>query len=164
MTRQRLLTTIPTCEFCGHTIITDLKLYNSCRRADGVIISAHVCADCFVVVPPKIICLCGSTRFVDDFNQIGFEETLKGNMVLSLAQHIGSDDELGMTPKQKQMLDRLHMEKIKLCHVVLVINRDGYIGESTAREIRYARRLGRTVSYLFAPPANGEVLPETVGA
>jgi nucleoside 2-deoxyribosyltransferase len=49
----------------------------------------------------------------------------------------------------KKDLDRLHFKKIELCDYVLVVNECGYIGESTAREIAYAKKLGKPISYVF---------------
>lgn len=34
--------------------------------------------------PPTIVCLCGSTRFMDAFFEAGWKETLKGKIVLSV--------------------------------------------------------------------------------
>lgn len=150
---------IPICEFCGRTVNIQGYYVHTFRRHDGVSVKSQVCLDCERVPPPKIVCLVGSTKFVDDFNAVGFNETMKGNMVLTLAQHVGSDDELGITPKQKQMLDRLHIEKIKIAHEVLVINRDGYIGPSTAREILYAQRLGKPVRYLYETRNSDRIQP-----
>lgn len=45
------------------------------------------------------------------------------------------------------MLDMLHLRKIDLADRVLVINPGGYIGESTSREIAYARANGKPVSF-----------------
>lgn len=41
----------------------------------------------------------------------------------------------------------LHFAEIDLADRVMVINPGGYIGESTKREIRYARRTGKPVEY-----------------
>lgn len=48
------------------------------------------------------------------------------------------------------ILDALHLEKIKMSDEIFVINKDGYIGERTAIEIQFARSLGKPVSYLEA--------------
>ena len=49
------------------------------------------------------------------------------------------------------MLDDMHKRKIDLADSIFVINRDGYIGESTASEIAYAQASGKPVRYLFPP-------------
>lgn len=103
---------------------------------------------------PTIVCLCGSTRFWRAFQQAGLSETMAGKIVLSIGAASGTDDEhFGNLPRAeydriKTMLDQLHMRKIDLCDEVLILNVDGYIGESTARELAYARKLGKLIRFL----------------
>lgn len=52
---------------------------------------------------------------------------------------------------QKTVLDALHLRKIDLADRILVVNPGGYIGESTSREIDYARAIGKPVA--FTDPA-----------
>ncbi len=99
---------------------------------------------------PKIVCLCGSTRFMDTFFQAGWSETLHGHIVLSVgvAKH-GPTDHVGesLGVETVQMLDELHWRKIDLADEVLVLNVGGYIGFSTRREIEYAESTGVPVRY-----------------
>ncbi|MBQ2440775.1 MAG: hypothetical protein II502_01115, partial [Paludibacteraceae bacterium] len=48
----------------------------------------------------------------------------------------------------KEMLDDMHLRKIDLADEIFVINVDGYIGESTKREIAYAEKTNKIVHYL----------------
>ena len=50
----------------------------------------------------------------------------------------------------KPKLDDLHLRKIDMADEVLVLNVGGYIGESTRREIGYAKAIGKHVRYLEA--------------
>lgn len=103
----------------------------------------------------KVITLCGSTRFRDAFLETQKKLTLEGNIVISvgLFGHAGdsevwegmSEDALTRT---KIMLDDMHKRKIDMADVIFVINVGGYIGQSTASEIAYARSTGKTVRYL----------------
>lgn len=52
------------------------------------------------------------------------------------------------TPEQKVALDDLHLRKIDLSDRIIVLNVDGYIGDSTRREIAYALATGKRVSFL----------------
>jgi hypothetical protein len=103
---------------------------------------------------PTIVCLCGSTRFWRTFQQASLEETMAGRIVLSIGAASGTDDEhFGNLPRDeydrvKTMLDELHLRKIDLADEVLILNVGGYIGESTARELAYARKLGKVVRFL----------------
>ena len=96
---------------------------------------------------PRVITLCGSTRFMDEFERANQRLTLQGNVVFSVATkaHEGSGQ---VSNEQKMLLDRIHFEKIRLSDEIFVINVGGYIGPSTKREIEHASRLGKIVHYL----------------
>lgn len=103
--------------------------------------------------PPKVVCLCGSTRFLDQFFRSGWAETLAGNIVLSIGvvvDHPGDAEggHVGEALGLKDQLDELHFRKIDLADDVLVLNLDGYIGKSTQREIAYAMATGKPVRFL----------------
>lgn len=102
---------------------------------------------------PKVVCLCGSTRFYDAFQQANYDLTMKGVIVLSVGFFMHSPQtihgqKLGCTEEQKIMLDELHKRKIDIADYVFVLNVDGYIGESTASEINYAKATKKPVEYL----------------
>ncbi len=103
---------------------------------------------------PRIVCLCGSTRFYDAFQEANYQLTMAGKIVLSVgfyphskAQH-GHGEGVGHDSAEKVALDELHKRKIDLADEVLVLNVGGYIGESTRGEVSYAERLGKPVAYL----------------
>lgn len=102
-------------------------------------------------IDTEIVCLCGSTRFVDIFNEYRKKLTYEGKIVLSIeivtSQTYAADPQNSL-PELKVMLDNLHLCKIDLCHKVFVINKDGYIGESTTNEINYAKSIGKPIEYL----------------
>lgn len=92
---------------------------------------------------PKIVCICGSTRFYQEFQIAEYEETMKGNIYLSVGFYPHSSEEahgqdIEITPEQKIALDELHKRKIDLSDEVLVVSVNGYVGESTRSEIDYA--------------------------
>ena len=103
----------------------------------------------------KVITLCGSTRFKDDFMRVQKELTLKGNIVISvgLFGHSGDDEvwdgmDEGTLSKTKEVLDDMHKRKIDMADEIFVINVGGYIGNSTRSEIEYAIKNGKKVNYL----------------
>jgi hypothetical protein len=102
---------------------------------------------------PTIVCLCGSTRFWRTFQQASLQETMAGKIVLSIGAASGTDDEhFGNLPREeydriKTMLDELHLRKIDLADEVLILNVGDYIGQSTARELAYARAQGKQVRF-----------------
>jgi hypothetical protein len=151
---------------------------------------------------PDIVCLCGSTRFHDEFQKANYRLTMEGKIVLSVGffVHGLSDGELcerlikaaegcnvakgewlsmgfwrsmlaiirgahsedvGCTPEQKEKLDDLHLRKIDLSTEVHVLNKGGYIGSSTQRELAYAIMLARKISFLD-PEAGAKYLDDSV--
>ena len=46
------------------------------------------------------------------------------------------------------MLDKMHLSKIDLADEIFVINVNNYIGESTKREIEYAKSKNKIVRFL----------------
>lgn len=103
---------------------------------------------------PTVVCLCGSTRFMDAFQKANLEETLAGRIVLSIGCNTKSDEMLGITDAQKDALDELHLRKIDLADEVLILNVGGYIGASTHRELAYAIFKNKKVR--FFEPEGGE--------
>lgn len=103
---------------------------------------------------PLVVCLCGSTRFSKAFQDANLSETLGGNIVLTVGCETQSDGDLfaDMPPGElealKEHFDILHYRKIDLADEVLILNVGGYIGESTARELEYARNLGKRIRFL----------------
>lgn len=103
----------------------------------------------------KVITLCGSTRFKDEFLEAQKRLTLEGNIVISvgLFGHSGDHEvwenmDEGTLTATKEMLDDMHKRKIDMADEIYVINVGGYIGESTRSEIEYAVIHGKTVKYL----------------
>ncbi len=103
----------------------------------------------------KVITLCGSTRFKDEFMETQKRLTLDGNIVISvgLFGHSGDSEvwenmDEGTLTATKTMLDDMHKRKIDMADEIFVINVGGYIGESTRSEIEYAKATGKKVGYL----------------
>ena len=96
----------------------------------------------------KVITLCGSTKFKDEFMRVQKELTLAGNIVISVGLFGHSGDKEVWTEGTKEMLDDMHKRKIDMADEIFVVNVDGYIGESTKSEIKYAKEHGKKVNYL----------------
>jgi hypothetical protein len=99
----------------------------------------------------KIITLCGSTRFKDEFLSEQKRLTLEGNIVISVGLFGHSGDTEVWSDSTKEMLDDMHKRKIDLADEIFVINVGGYIGSSTRSEIEYAISTYKPVNYLVAP-------------
>lgn len=106
---------------------------------------------------PTIVCLCGSTKFIEAFQEANLCETVAGRIVLT----IGCDTKSGLEgfryltseafAQLKARLDELHKRKIDLADEIFVLNVGGYVGESTRSEIEYAKAHGKRVRYLESP-------------
>lgn len=98
---------------------------------------------------PQIVCLCGSTRFAQEFRAANWDLTLAGMIVVAPAEFERAGNQI--TDEQKDALGALHFAKIDLADRVMVVNPGGYIGESARREIHYAHQTGKPVEYTEAP-------------
>ena len=98
----------------------------------------------------KVITLCGSTRFKKEFKEVQRKLTLEGNIVLSvgLFSHAEENSKDWACNGTKEMLDDIHKRKIDMSDEIFVINKDGYIGSSTANEIEYAKSKGMPIRYM----------------
>ncbi|MGB3413833.1 MAG: hypothetical protein WBA28_03865 [Microbacteriaceae bacterium] len=94
---------------------------------------------------PEIVCICGSTKFADEMRTANRELTFAGVIVVAPSEP-GEVSE-PITTEQRTVVDALHLRKIDLADRVLVVNPGGYIGESTSREIAYARATGKPVTF-----------------
>ena len=103
----------------------------------------------------KVVTLCGSTRFKEQFMKAQKDLTLQGYIVISVGLYGHSGDSEvwenmheGTLTKTKEMLDDMHKRKIDMSDEIFVINVGGYIGDSTKSEIKYAKENGKVVKYL----------------
>lgn len=98
------------------------------------------------------ICLCGSTRFMDQFHEANVSLTLAGHVVYSVATSTKRDFQ--PTEEQKLVLDMVHLRKIEESEAIMVVGyrEDGstYLGESTTREIAFARAMEKEV-FIYRP-------------
>ena len=145
----------------GHAYNDPMDIERNAQNPDALAhILCHDCAENFDfestggidmnvrrVKKKKVITLCGSTRFKNEFNEINKELTLQGNLVISVGV-FGHAEGIQLTEQEKMMLDDIHFQKINMADEIFVINVGGYIGTSTKREIAYAESLGKPVQYL----------------
>ncbi|MBU9713966.1 hypothetical protein [Evansella tamaricis] len=94
----------------------------------------------------KVITLCGSTKFKQQFREAEAAITLQGNIVISLGFFEQSEG-IQITEEQDKMFEAIHYRKIDMSDEIFVIDVDGYIGSSTRKEINYAIANGKGVHY-----------------
>ena len=109
---------------------------------------------------PKIITLCGSTRFTREMLDEAWRLTKLGIIVIhwnilnsSAAFAHGAERE---GDEIKRIIDELYLHKVAMADEVRVINVDGYIGNSTRSELRHAVKLGKPITWLEADKSDKE--------
>jgi hypothetical protein len=105
---------------------------------------------------PTVVCLCGSTRFMEQMTEANVQLTAAGVVVLAPGCDMKQPHLLWEDPDQaealKARLDLLHRHKIALAdEIVVVSDTTGYVGDSTRAEIDLAHHLGKPVRYLHLP-------------
>ncbi len=99
---------------------------------------------------PKVITLCGSTKFKKEYEYWYRRLSQEGYIVLTVVL-FGHHEGLDMEGLDKKRFDELHLRKIDISDEIFVINVGGYIGESTKREIEYAKKHNLSIIYLEIP-------------
>jgi len=106
------------------------------------------------MIKPKVITLCGSTRFTEEMLVKQWQLTKQGYIVLSWcalpAWYFNGEDKahIGDQEGVKEIVDEVHKRKIDISDEIFVLNIGGYIGESTASEIEYAEKMGKPIEYM----------------
>lgn len=158
---------IPICDFCQyaiHEVLEDthdighpycLSAPVDCLKHphDPNIDDCYWCDDyrcCLAPIDdkPPIITLCGSSRFKPLFRYLENRFARNGIIVLSMGVFGHSDELYQLSPTEKERLDALHKRKIDISDAIYVVNKDGYIGDSTRSEIEYAAARNKIIYYL----------------
>ena len=91
----------------------------------------------------KVITICGSMRYSKEMMKISEElELKKGYAVIQCVYNV---DGLKYEGIDASILDKIHRKKIDISDAIYVVNIDGYIGNSTKKEIEYALNSGKEV-------------------
>ncbi len=101
----------------------------------------------------KIVCICGSTRFIEEMAVAAWEMEKQGILVIGPhllpANYPGVQrDHQAEAEGVREVLDELHLRKIDLCDEIYVVDPGGYIGTSTKNELEYARKQGKPIRYM----------------
>src|ERR1700690_913647 len=102
---------------------------------------------------PKIITLCGSSRFVDIMAVCAWlleRDESAIAMSLHLLPHWYPncpDHHLAEAEGVALAMDELHLRKIDLCDEIFVVNVGDYVGSSTLNEIKYAQDLNKPIRW-----------------
>ncbi|MDR2934156.1 MAG: DUF4406 domain-containing protein [Rickettsiales bacterium] len=94
----------------------------------------------------KVITICGSIKFYDIIVKEHRRLAFDGYCVFGLTPP--SSDGTIETSEQIELLSIEHYKKIDLSDAIFVVNKDGYIGDSTKKEIEYAKKQGKEIIYM----------------
>lgn len=106
---------------------------------------------------PKIIVLCGSSRFCDviavcawilekEEKAITMGLHLLPDWYTDVASHLAEYEDVA------DEMDELYLRKIDIADEVFVVNCNDYIGESTTKEVHYAREHAKTIRWFTHDP------------
>ena len=93
----------------------------------------------------KIMTICGSLKFQREMMEMAEKMALDGYCVLTPTYPVSNN--LNITDNQLKKLKEEHYKRIELSDIILVMNVNNYIGESTSLEIKYATKLGKEIIY-----------------
>lgn len=99
-------------------------------------------------VLPKVITLCGSTRFKVAWRHWNARLTLQVPALVFSVAMWSHDERVEPSPTQKELLDLVHKAKIARSDAIFVLDVGGYIGSSTKGEIEFASSIGVPAIYL----------------
>ena len=112
---------------------------------------------------PKTITLCGSSRFIDVMAVCAWILE-RDEQAISLSLHLlpawypnVPEHHLAEAEGVAAAMDELHLRKIDLADEIFVVNVDGYIGESTRREIHYAMDHSKKIRWFTHDPVGDRV-------
>ncbi len=99
---------------------------------------------------PKVICICGSSKFKAQILGITQRETLKGRIAINHG-FFHHQDLVPLSDEQKNNLDTLMFRKIDISDEIFIVNVNGYMGKTTIAAIEYARQMNKPVHFLEDP-------------
>lgn len=93
----------------------------------------------------KVITICGSMRFAKDMINLASElEIEKGWCVLQCVYDVNPEK---LTLEDMEKLSLLHFKRIDISDGIFVVNKGGYIGNQTRKEIEYAKKNNKEIYY-----------------
>lgn len=95
----------------------------------------------------SVVLLIGSTKFKKIFLDVEEKLALKGYLVFTPSVYNQSGEVPGCGVETNKILDTAVKMKVCRSDIVIVIDKDGYIGSSTKSQIEWAKLLNKPVLY-----------------
>jgi hypothetical protein len=171
--QREIVRLIPTARKCALCISPPALLYDPDHETPGWLgPNDYICESCadtpegieYILskTRPQIVCVCGSSRFIEHHAVVKFMFEKAG--AIALGMHLLPQWYPGVTPHHQaetegvsQALDELHRRKIDMADAVVVVTVDGYYGDQTRSEIAYARKYGKDISFWDFRSSNNEL-------
>ena len=93
------------------------------------------------------VTLVGSTKFPEVWKETQRLLTMKGAIVHTVGL-FGHQENIDMNGSLKRLLDKVYLQKIRESESILVLNKDGYIGNGAWDEIFYAIACRKSIYFL----------------
>lgn len=95
----------------------------------------------------SVVLLIGSAKFKEVFLEVEEKLALRGYLVFTPSVYNQSGEVPGCGVETKKILDTAAKMKVCRSDIVIVIDKDGYIGSSTKKQIEWAELLNKPVLY-----------------
>lgn len=95
----------------------------------------------------KVVTLCGSLKFKKEMMKVAEELELKKGYSVIQCVYFDNNKWKDYNISDEEF-EKLHLKKIEISDAIFVVNVNGYIGESTKKEIEYAKSLQKEILYL----------------
>ena len=93
----------------------------------------------------QVITICGSLKYEADMKLVAEKLALEGICVLTPVFPVSKD--IKISKEQMNNLKEAHFKRIEMSDEIYIVNKDGYIGDSTKLEIEYATKLNKVIRY-----------------
>lgn len=91
----------------------------------------------------KVVTLCGSMKFKKEMMKIAEELELEKRYAIIQCVYFENNNLNNYDIDDD--FEKLHLKKIEISDAIFVVNVNGYIGESTKKEIEYAKSLKKEI-------------------
>ncbi|MDR2938950.1 MAG: hypothetical protein LBV08_01375 [Clostridiales bacterium] len=94
-----------------------------------------------------VVALCGSMNFIQEMLKL--QEILSEDGIITLLPCFSADGQRHKVElSKKEQYGLMHFQRIDMADEILVVDVDKYFGESTRKEIEYAKSKGKPVRYV----------------
>ena len=112
---------------------------------------------------PKVVTICGSSKFVDVMAVCAWliereEKAITMSLHFLPSWYTRVPDHLAEHEDVANDMDALHLCKIDISDEIFVVNYEDYIGDSTAKEVKYAKKNNKKIRWFSHDPIGKKVM------